>query len=328
MSGKRLQVLITAPQQAELAETDFSDADLAGDEIVGRTLVTLISAGTELGGHYAATTNFPRQPGYTAVFEVERVGAEVADLKPGDRVFSMAPHASRQRRKRPEVIPVPGDLPSEKALCARMMCVSMSTLTTTTARPPEPVAVTGLGPVGHFAAQIFQSCGYEVLAVDPIEARRRDAQAMGIRNVAERLPRKKEEPLFGTFALVLECSGHEQAVVDACKAVRKRGEVVLVGVPWSKRSDLSAFDVLHPVFHKYAVLRSGWEWELPNNPSDFRVNSIMGNIAVAMRWLAEGRIKTDGLYELRSPRDAQQCYQDLLQRRSAKLLTLFDWNKV
>ncbi len=327
MSGKRLQVLITAPQQAELVETDFNEADLAGDEILGRTLFTLISAGTELSGHYLATGNLPRQPGYTAVFEAQRIGADVTDVKPLDRLFTMGPHASRQRRKRSECITVPAELPSEKALIARMMCVSMSTLTTTTARPPEPVAVTGLGPVGHFAAQIFQSCGYELLAVDPIEARRQDAQVVGIRNVAQRLP-DKGEPLFGKLGLVLECSGNEQAVVDACKAVRKRGEVVLVGVPWAKKTDLSAFDVLHAVFHKYVVLRSGWEWEVPTQPAEFRVNSILGNIAAAMKWLAEGRIKTDGLYESHSPRDAQQCYQDLLNRRSKKLVTLFDWNKL
>lgn len=327
MSDKRLQVLIRAKEQAELVETDFSTADLAPDEVMGRTLTTLISAGTEVAGNYLATDRFPKKPGYAAVFEIEQVGSQVADLKCGDRVFCMGPHASRQRYKRQEVIPVPPGLACEKAVCGRMMCVGMSTLTTTQARPPEPVAVTGLGPVGHFAAQVFQACGYEVTGVDPIEARRLDAQAVGIRNIAERLP-QKDEPLFGKLALVLECSGHEQAVVDACKAVRKRGEVVLVATPWSKKADLSAFDVLHPVFHKYAVLRSGWEWELPTQPADFRTNTIMGNLAAAMRWLAEGRIKADGLYETRSPRDAQQCYQDLLHRRTGKLLTLFDWTRV
>ena len=37
------------------------------------------------------------------------------------------------------------------------------------------------------------------------------------------------------------------------------GEVVLIGVPWVKRTDLSAFDLLHAVFHRYVYLRSGWE---------------------------------------------------------------------
>ena len=82
---------------------------------------------------------------------------------------------------------------------------------------------------------------------------------------------------------------------------------------------------MYEVFHKYVVLRSGWEWELPMEPTDFRTNSIFGNFKAALDWLAEGRIRVDDLYQAVSPRDAQQAYQDLLHRRARKLATIFDW---
>ncbi len=73
------------------------------------------------------------------------------------------------------------------------------------------------------------------------------------------------------------------------------------------------------------VLRSGWEWELPRHAAEFRHNSIFGNLAAALQWLAEGRVRVDGLSTVMSPRDAQQAYQDLLHHRSERLAIIFDW---
>jgi threonine dehydrogenase-like Zn-dependent dehydrogenase len=126
-------------------------------------------------------------------------------------------------------------------------------------------------------------------------------------------------------ALVVECSGHEQAALDACKVVQKRGEVVVVAAMWKQRTDLTAYELLHLVFNRYVVLRSGWEWELPLLPTDFRPNSIYGNIAGAMQWLADGRITVDGLATTATPREAQQAYQQLLRQPDKSLSVLFDW---
>ena len=114
-------------------------------------------------------------------------------------------------------------------------------------------------------------------------------------------------------------------MLDGCRVVRKRGEVVLVGVPWSRQTDLTAHDLLHAVFHRYVVLRSGWEWEVPHFPTDFRTGSLYGSFAAALRWLAEGRIRVDGLYATASPRDAQRVYQSLLHRDWPALAAVFDW---
>jgi threonine dehydrogenase-like Zn-dependent dehydrogenase len=316
-------VTITARERAELLEVEPDARPLGPREVAGRTLATLVSAGTELAGTYLGT-GFPRVPGYAAVFEVEMLGSEVESIAAGDRLFCMGPHRSYQRVTQENALPVPAELAPEAAVFARMMSVSMSTLTSTTARPPAPVLVMGLGLVGHLAAQLFAACGYEVTACDPAAARREIAAQAGIRRVLPAPP--LDDPTFaGQVALVLECSGHEQAALDGCRAVRKRGEVVLVGTPWQRRTDLSAHELLHLVFHRYVILRSGWEWQLPLQPAEFRRNSILGNLAAALRWLAEGRVRVDGLYRTVSPRDAQQVYQDLLHQRHERLAAVFDW---
>ena len=260
--------------------------------------------------------------GYASVFEVEGVGAGVTDLEAGDQVFCMGPHQLLQRQERAEVAPLPAGLAPECAVFARLMGVTQATLVTTMARPPAQVLVTGLGLVGNLGAQVFAACGYAVTACDPDPARRDLASKAGIERVLESVP---VADLEGRVDLVLECSGHEAAALDGCRVVRKGGEVVLTGVPWERHTDLTAHELLHTVFYRYVVLRSGWEWQLPHHASDFRPGSIFGNFAVALQWLKEGRVRTEGLAEPRSPREAQSVYQDLLHKRCRALTFLFDW---
>ena len=321
--GGEYAVTFVARDRVELLPVERDDSPLAEDELSGRTLCTLISAGTETAILHL-DDKFPRRPGYAAVFEIESVGAAVEDIRPGDLVFGTGPHRSFQRTARKNVLPVPRGLAPEAACFARMAGVSATTLATTAARPPDKVLVTGLGPVGNMAAQLFSLCGYEVVAVDPAEARRRAAEKCGLAPVLASVP--ADDPAYaGKVALVVECSGNEAAVLDGCKVVRKRGEVVLVGVPWEKRTDLSAFDVLHEVFHRYVVLRSGWEWELPTHAEEFRRGSIMGSFRAALDWLAEGKIRTEGLYSTLSPRECRKAYDDIMAGRAERLVTIFDW---
>jgi hypothetical protein len=83
--------------------------------------------------------------------------------------------------------------------------------------------------------------------------------------------------------------------------------------------------VFHAVFHRYLVLRSGWEWEVPDLPRDFAVGSIMADFAAAMRWLHQGRVCVEGLATTELPADGQRVWQDLLHQRHPAPTVVFDW---
>ncbi len=323
MAREDRQITITSREFAECLTVAPDTTPARADEVCGRTLVSLISTGTELNGAYQGET-FPQNVGYACVFRVDEVGDRVMSVSPGDIAFAMGGHRSSQRHDESGVVKVPDGLSPEQALFARMMCVSMSTLTTTTARPPSTVLVMGLGIVGNLAAQMFRSCGYDVVACDPDAGRLDIARQMGIERVHTSVPTDDPE-LVDRVALPMDCSGNEQAVLDACRVVRKRGEVVLIATPWRKRTDTPAHDVLREVFHRYIVLRSGWEWEVPTHPADFRANSIYGNIAGAMGWVLEGRVSVGGLAETIAPEKAQEAYQALLTHTARRLTYIFDW---
>jgi threonine dehydrogenase-like Zn-dependent dehydrogenase len=318
-------ISVTAKEHAKLVEVPAPGA-LEPHEVRGATLCTLVSPGTELAFNYTGTT-FPSFPGYAATFVAEEVGSEVEGISVGDVCLHMGTHRSFQQAGARDVNLVPNGLAPEQAVLARLAGVSMTTLMTTEARPGDRVMITGGGPVGFLAAQIFRLSGYDVLVVEPDNARRRSVERSGIGNVFSGVP--SEDPaIAGNVALVVECSGHEQAALDACQVLRKRGELVLVGVPWRRQTDAYAHELLSLVFHKYVVLRSGWEWELPHHSADFAPHSIRSGLDTALRWLADGRINTEDLISIADPREAQSVYQDLLHRKGKGLFSVFDWGAI
>jgi len=317
----------TGPCRYELREFT-EESPLPDDAVEGPALASAVSPGTELASYGKPVD--PAAPrgsgtGYAMVFRVARAGA-ASGFTPGDVVF--APTGSRSwvrcdSRNLREEWKVPAGVAPADAALARLAGVSWSTLTTTLARPPDRVAVTGLGIVGNLAAQIFAASGYQVLACDPVAGRRELLARRGI-EVCERLP-LKDSPWAGATDLVVECSGHEAAALDACRLVRKGGEVVLVGVPWEKRTELSAFDILNTVFMRYVRLRSGWEWEVPGTPTEFGRGSIQANIAAAIAWFGSGRLSSAGLFRRVDPRDCDAVYRELKEQPGGMLTAVFDW---
>jgi threonine dehydrogenase-like Zn-dependent dehydrogenase len=314
---------IPAPGRVELRPGEDAGS-LPEGWVEGPALASVVSPGTEIACAYSRQD--PAQPasgtGYGLVFRVEQAGPGSGHA-PGDVLFAMLNHQSRVRCPGADAIRVPEGVEPANAALARLAGISWSTLTTTAARPPARVAVVGLGIVGNLAAQIFASAGYQVLACDPVAERRAHLAARGIA-VRERLP--LDDPAWRDRTdLVVECAGHEAAALDACRLVGKGGEVVLVGVPWLKRTELPAFDLLHAVFHRYVRLRSGWEWEVPREASDFRQGSLRANITAAMRWLQEGRLSAAGIVRRADPRDCDAVYRELKAQGGGALTAIFDW---
>lgn len=320
-----IAVAFTGPHQAELIEID-APPELQPDEIHCRTLFTLISPGTELASSYTRDDiTEARFGGYAAVGVVEQKGAAVDGFDIGGTVFCPGSHRNFQQLPATDAVLVPEAVTPQIAPLARLMGVTMTTLITTTARAGDRVMVTGLGPVGYLGTQVFRRGGFEVFCCDPDVGRQGFARRSGLENVYSRVP-LDDPAIAGSIHLVVECSGQEQAVLDACDIVRPRGEVVLVGVPWQRRTDIAAHTLLERVFHNYVIVRSGWEWELPVHETlRFQDHTLQKNYATALEWLADGSIYTEGLCHIVSPRDCQQAYQDCLHHATKGLFTLFDW---
>jgi threonine dehydrogenase-like Zn-dependent dehydrogenase len=317
-------ITCVAKEKVELLPLEPDALPLKTGEIRARTLVSLVSSGTEVVGCYSAThyqLSYPARLGYASVSRVEEMGAEVGGLAVGDLVLGGG-HRSLQRGQASSFVKVPAGLAPEKAVFARMAKISMPAFVRAGVRPPELLVITGLGLVGMMAAQLGQIYGYRTLACDPSAKRREIARRHGIADVAEAIPLR--DPLYAKrVGFGLDCSGHEQAVLDLCDVVRPWGEVAMVGVPWVPRTSMLAQKLLQSVFYNFVDLKSGWECRPPEGHGEVFEHEM------ALRWVAEGRLKVDPCaYRVASPADAQRQYQDLLHGKVEELTVMFDWRQL
>ena len=315
-------VVFTAP--GEVTVMDEGPRPQAGDEeLAGKTVVTLISPGTELAGlrNVGGGVSYPVVLGYAAVFDVTEVGPGVNGFRPGDRLLCHGKHCSWQVSSFREVLRVPVGLDPPVAAAARLAGVGMTALTLAGARPPNRVLVSGLGIIGNLAAQLFAASGYQVLAWDPRERARQLACQLGFEVREE--PPVGDALWDGTAALVLECSGTPEATLDACRLVMAGGEVMLIGVP---RGEFAGQALVKLVFERRLRLRSGLEWSLPLRPERWAPGSMLGNQQAALTWLAAGRITVNGLIDCVDAADAAAAYARLTSGPPV-LSYCLDWSK-
>ncbi|BBH20729.1 dehydrogenase [Paenibacillus baekrokdamisoli] len=318
-------ICFTKKEQAECVEI-LKPLEAAPGFILGRTLYSLISPGTELNHGYLQEHSNSYYPGYASVFIVESIGEGVENVRLGEQRFCMGPHRSFQHVQSNDTLSVPEGLKAEDAVVVRLMSIGLTALTTTAAKPGDHVIVSGAGPVGLLAAFLFQKHGYVTGIVEPSEERRNIAELAGIKQTWAEFPIQDPE-WNGRTALVLDCSGHEAAVYKGCQVIRRRGEVVLCGVPWKRYTDLTAQELLHAIFHQYAIVRSGWEWDIPNHADPFSPHSIFNNLSYGLKLLSEGLLQAAPMSRHWSPRQAQEVYAGLAQRRITELFNLFDWSE-
>lgn len=319
------QVCILRRGQAALVPCPF-DPEPRGDELVGENLLSLISTGSERGGITQDFSNYPIKTGSSSIARVTAVGKDVTGFAPGDLVYHSGPHARYVKMKAGDAIPVPEGAKPEHAIFGRYAAVSMTSIFRMRAKPVDQVIVTGLGMVGVMCAAVLQAFGFRVYAVGHSGTRRENARAAGIPYVGESL-----EALGvarqGCGAL-MECSGNETALRDAIPYLRRGAEVFQIGVPWQKRSDWDAHDLLYQLFYAYISIHGGWEWSIPWKDDDFHIHSSCGHIRSAMEMIAGGQITIpDTMYDLRSPAECAGIYAELAAGSMEAVSVMLDWRQ-
>ena len=322
---KDYRVAFLKPRTASLITRDFDEVTGEG-EIFGRNILSLISTGSERGGftsEYDASC-YPMETGYSSIGQVISVGEGVADFKPGDLFYHDGHHNFYVKAKADDIIALPSGIIPEKALYARFVAVTMTSMFHSKSKPIDNVVVTGLGMVGLMGAQMLKNFGFCVYGIDPSAERRNVAKESGVVKVAESIDEWPE--LRGKVAVLYECSGNERAMSAVLPYMRKGGEVFQVGVPWTKTSDWDAHTLLYDIFYGFISVHSGFEWSIPRKEDDFHSHSNYSHLRMAMEMIADGRIKiVNNTYELRDPRECEQVYQEILTPNRKATSIMFDW---
>ena len=234
----------------------FEPSSPAEGEALIQTRVTLVSPGTERAFFLCmpnAACEFPvYQPGYNNVGEVIQVGAKVDGLKSGQRVACAAGHASHVVFNAADCLPLSEDAADEDAVFFNMATISLQGVRKARIELGESVIVIGAGPIGLLAMQLAKLQGaLPVLMVDKDKNRLEFAQKMGadVTLVSDdQLSSNAQKHYDGQgAAVVIEASGHPQAIVTAFQLAGQFGRGILLG---STRGETEKVNFYRDVHHK------------------------------------------------------------------------------
>ncbi len=202
------------------------------DEVLVRTLRSAISRGTETLVHRHAVPEAvrplmrapfqvgdlpgPVKYGYLSVGVVEAGPEELV----GRRVFCLHPHQTRYVVPATAVVPLPDDVPTERALLAGAVETAVNALWDAAPRLGDRVAVVGLGMIGASVATLLTAFPLGRLQVVDVDPRRGDlARRLGLELATP-------EDAAEDCDIVLHCSASEAGLATALRLAGEEAEVV------------------------------------------------------------------------------------------------------
>ncbi|HSF15964.1 MAG TPA: oxidoreductase [Vicinamibacteria bacterium] len=228
---------ITRPRALSIREVEVPEP--AADELLVRTLVSAISAGTELlfyRGDIAEGTRldetlpsldaelrYPVSYGYASVGEVIGAGTSVSRALVGRRVFGFAPHRSHFVVREPDAFVLPEDADFERAAFLPTAETAVNVLLDAAPRIGERVLVVGQGIVGLMTTALLARFPLERLwTLEPLEHRRVVSARFGAARALS-----PEELEADDFDLSVELSGTARGLEAAIGAMGLEGRVVV-----------------------------------------------------------------------------------------------------
>lgn len=193
-------VRLDAPRTVSVAE--YEDQEPGSGQVRVQTLLSGISAGTELTQYRGSNPNIERQwdsahrmfvegpaatayPlerwGYQEVGRVDAIGADVGDVAAGDLVWGAWQHRSSVVVDAPWAARhlLPDGVPPSRAVFVRIAAIALNAVLDADIQLGEHVAVFGLGVPGMLAAQLARLSGGRVTVVDRVPRRLAMAAELG-----------------------------------------------------------------------------------------------------------------------------------------------------
>ena len=271
----------------------------------------------------------PLQLGYSSAGTVVRVGGEVSDLTPGDRVAcagaGYAVHAEVVSVPRNLVAPIPCSPDGEpvnfqSAAVSTLGAIALHGVRLAAPQIGESIAVIGLGLVGLLAVQLAKAAGVGVFGMDPDGSRCQLAQTLGCDRTATtdsafRALVQTQTCNVGVDAVVIAAASTSNGPVElAGEIARSRGRVVSIGAVGNNlpRGTYYAKELQYQISRSYGPGRYDPEYEEKGH--DYPIGYVRWtenrNLQAFLRLVADRKVRIDPLITHRIPvLEAQRAYE-------------------
>lgn len=300
-------------------------------QLLIRARVSLLSPGTErawLLGLANTAPQYPMGSGYSHIGEVVAVGQGVEGWKEGDRVASRSRHAMYAAAQASTCTRIPERLTDERAAFFRLSSIAMQAVRKARIELGEPVAVIGCGLVGLLAIQLARLNGaLPVIAIDKDARRLQFARELGVDAAlaaGDSLKAELSERCHGEgAAVVIEATGHPEAVPLAFDLARFGGRVALLG---SARGETEAVNFYRDVHKKGLTVLGAHESARPQLDSAPGWWTHQADQSTALKLLAADRLIVDPLTTHRFAwHNAAAAYDTLIRWEPGMLGAVLNW---
>jgi len=329
-------IIFQKANQAVLIEEPVPE--LREDEILVRLAVSTISSGTEranLVGNRSVAWNkpeapeaiFPRRVGYSSAGVVERVGAAVTDLAPGDRV-ALSWTTYNQYMVLPAARACPlREVSFEDGAVFHIATFPLAAIRKCRLEMGESAIVMGMGILGLTAVQLLRAAGaVPVIAVDPSPEKREKALRCGadyaLDPYAPDLAETAKKLTEGGANVGIEVTGVGAGLEGILDCMARFGRVALLGCTRSSDFSIDYYRKVHgpgvTLIGAHTKARpdydssNGW-WTERDDMRALRNLTEMGRIRLA-----------DMVEETHSPREATQVFHRLATEKTFPVVQ-FDW---
>ena len=269
---------LEAPKQWKRIEIEGPKKPGPGEAVVRVHRVGV--CGTDISGYLGKMPffSYPRIPGHELGVEVVGVGADVTNVKPGDRCsvepYINDPNSYASKRGKPncceklEVLGVHRDgglrpqfiVPARKLHVSKKLAFDQLALVETLAigchatnraapQPDESTLIIGAGPIGLATLEFVKLTGSQIIVLDTNEVRLDFCKrVMGVQQtikLSDKVEKDLRDVTDGHLPdVVIDATGNNVSMSNAFSLIAQGGRLIFVGIT----TDEVRFR--HPIFHK------------------------------------------------------------------------------
>lgn len=322
-------VRFAAPGKVELAAAEMPVCQ--PDQLLIRTLVSLISPGTErafLMGMDNTTRGYPMQAGYSTIGEIVECGDATAGWQVGQRVAVPIPHQRLAAVSPAHCHPVPETLASKEAAFFHLAAIALQGIRKARIELGEGTAVLGAGIVGLLAMQWARLNGaLPVLTLEVDDTRLALARYLGADGALVMQGDFMEQvtALCGGDrpSVVVDATGHPAAVTAAFNVIRPLGRLVLLGSTRGNTPDVNFYRDVHKAGLTLIGAHNSVRPRTDNAPGFW---TLAADQALALRCMASGRLQVDPLVTCHFAwEDVPAAYAELQRGDPGTLGIMLEW---
>lgn len=331
-------IFFTGVNQVVLRDTEV--AEPGPDQVLVQTSKTLISTGTEsicLGrlfeanSHWDRWVHYPFTPGYSLVGRVVAIGEYVDAVHVGERVALRKPHQQYCLVSASDLYRVPDEVSDEDATWFGLANIVQNGVRRAEHHLGDSVVVIGLGLLGQLVVQYARLQGARhVIAIDVAEPRLAMAKAHGATTVLAMDAAQARDTIFeltdGNGAdVVYDVTGAAVVFEAAQQLLRRFGRLVLLGDTGTP----SGQHLTGNVITRGLTIVGAHDNNPPAISTDHAYWSHPRMAQLFFTYLQRGDMRVSDLVTHRyAPREAEQAYTMLREKRASAMGVLFDWTRL